>query len=69
MQNAHAWIKPKVLRRARKASCKNKHWYDIQRDVNKENRSVNLEQVQRQLIIDDLAVNLVMKIIVLMMKP
>ena len=61
MQNTGEWIKAKVLGRAGKATGKNKHWYNIQEDTTKEKKSVNLEQVQWELINDDETVNLVMK--------
>lgn len=54
-------LKAKVLGRAGKATGKNKHWHNIQEDASKEKKSLNLEQVQWELINDDETVNIVMK--------
>ena len=40
------WIKAMILGRAGKASGRNRYWYNIQEEVSKERKSINLEQVQ-----------------------
>ena len=61
MQTTHEWIKAKVLGGAKKTTRKNKHWYShLKEDANKEKKSVNLEQLQWELI-NDKTVNLVLK--------
>ena len=61
VQNADGWTKATVLGRAGKATGKNKYWYNLQDDISKETKSVNLDQVQWQLITDDANVNSVLK--------
>ena len=50
-----------MLGKAGKATGKNKYWYNLQDDISKEKKSVNLDQVQWQLITDDANVNSVLK--------
>ena len=57
--NSDESIKATVQGRAGKATGKNKHWFNIQEKASKENKSVNLEQIQWVLINDDDTVNLV----------
>lgn len=61
LQNTDEWIKATVLGRAGKATGKNKYWYNIKEDVSEEKKSVNLDQVQWELITDDANVNLILK--------
>ena len=58
-QNTDEWIKATVLGRAGKATGKNNNWFNIQEKASKEKKSVNLEQIQWELINDDETVNLV----------
>ena len=58
-QNTDEWIKATVLGRAGKATGKNKHSFSIQEKASKEKKSVNLEQIQLELINNDETVNLV----------
>ncbi|MCG7877702.1 MAG: hypothetical protein N0C90_15395, partial [Candidatus Thiodiazotropha endolucinida] len=60
MQNTDVWIKAKILGRAGKATGKNKYWYNIQEDASQEKKSINLEQIEWELINDDEVVNVVM---------
>ena len=50
-----------VLGRAGKATGNNRYWYNIQDDISKEKKSLNLDQVEWQLITDDANVNSVQK--------
>ena len=59
LQNTEEWIKAIVLGRVGKATGKNKCWYNIQEEISKEKKSVNLDQVQWELIADE--ANLVQK--------
>ena len=43
VQNADEWTKAMVLGRAGKATGKNKCWYNIEDEVSKEKKSVNLD--------------------------
>ena len=63
MQNTEEWIKATVLGRAGKAIGKNKHRYNIQEEISKEKKRVNLDQVhvQWELITDEANINLVQK--------
>ncbi|XP_053390667.1 uncharacterized protein LOC128553511 [Mercenaria mercenaria] len=58
-QDTDVWIPAKVIGRAGKATGKNKHWYNILEDTSKEKKSINLEQVDWELLTDN--VNLVLK--------
>ena len=53
--------KATVIGRARKATGKNKCWYNIQEEISKEKKSVNLDQVQWELITDEANINLEQK--------
>ena len=61
LQNTEEWITATVVGRPGKATGKNKHWYTIQEEISKEKKSVNLDQVQWELIIDEANINLVQK--------
>ena len=61
LQNTEEWIRATVLGRAGKATGKNKRWYNIQEEISKEKKSVNLDQVQWELITDEADINLVQK--------
>jgi len=55
------WVQAKVLGRAGKGTGKNKHWYNIQENASGEKKSINLEQVQWQIINEDVNVNAILK--------
>ena len=61
VKNGDEWTKATVLGRAGKATGKNRYWYNLQDDISKEKKSVNLDQAQWQLITDDANVNIVTK--------
>lgn len=61
LQNNNSWIKATVLGRAGKATGKNKNWYNIQEDVSREKKSINLNNVQWELITDDVNINKILK--------
>ena len=53
------WIKATVTGRAGKATGRNKNCYNIKENANKERKSINLDEVQWELIIANATVNLV----------
>ena len=55
------WTIATVLGRAGKATGNNRYWYNIQDDISKEKKSLNLDQVEWQLITDDANVYSVQK--------
>ena len=61
VQNKDEWTIAPVLGRAGKATGNNRYWYNIQDDISKEKKSLNLDQVEWQLITDDANVNSVQK--------
>ena len=61
LQNSDEWIKASVTGRAGKATGKNKYWYNIKEDLSEEKKSINLEQVDWELLNGVANVNLVQK--------
>ena len=57
--NTDDWIKVTVTERAGKATGRNKNWYNIREDVSEEQKSINLDEVQWELITANATVNLV----------
>ena len=57
--NTDDWIKVTVTGRAGKATGRNKNWYNIREDVSEEQKSINLDEVQWELITANATVNLV----------
>ena len=61
LQNSDEWIKATVTGRAGKATGKNKYWYNIKEDLSEEKKSINLEQVDWELLNGVANVNIVQK--------
>ena len=61
VQNKDEWTVATVLGRAGKATGNNRYWYNIQDDISKDKKSLNLDKVEWQLITDDANVNSVQK--------
>ena len=61
LQNSDEWIKATVTGRAGKATSKNKYWYNIKEDLSEEKKSINLEQVDWELLNGVANVNIVQK--------
>ena len=60
LQNSDEWIKATVTGRAGKAT-ENKYWYNIKEDLTEEKKSINLEQVDWELLNGVANVNIVQK--------
>ena len=61
LQNTDEWIKATVTGRAGKTTGKNKYWYNIKEDLSEEKKSINLEQVDWELLNGVANVNIVQK--------
>ena len=61
LHNSDEWIKATVTGRAGKAAGKNKYWYNIKEDLSEEKKSINLEQVDWEMLNGVANVNLVQK--------
>ena len=57
--NNDGWIKATVTGRAGKATGRNKIWYNTREDASEERKSINLDEVQWELITANATVNLV----------
>ena len=58
LNNTDDQIKATVTRRAGKATGRNKNWYNIREDASEERKSINLDEVQWELITANATVNL-----------
>ena len=61
LKNAYDWIKASVIGRAGTATGRNKNWYNIREDSSEETKSLNLDEVEWELINDQASINLVSK--------